>query len=145
LLSSETSNTAAITTINEYYPLGDLKKYCLPWSDLIEDIEVFRKKLLYCAQNILPDLVYGKPERLFLLSEEIEQHVLSIKTLVENLKNTKRGTTRYNNLSASIIALFNGANILLAETRKIVEGSGYKAKTDKYDFTDITKRDIGLD
>jgi hypothetical protein len=144
VLLSETCNTAAITKLNEEYSLREAKKYIVPWSSLIKNIEAFRNKLLYCVQNNLPNLIYGKSERLFGLSDGREQAILGLKNLVEDLKHTERGTTRYNNLRTSIISLFNSVNILLTEARRILEGSNYETRTDIYDLTDITKRDIGL-
>jgi hypothetical protein len=145
VLLSRLCETAAITKLDEIYSTKEAKKYIISWPNMVEEIKAFRNKLDYCVNNDLPNLVNGKSERLFNLSDGREQAILSLKNLVEDLrKTTEPNTMRYNNLRTSIISLFNSLNILLTEVGRILGDSNYPITTNTYNLTNITRRDIGL-
>jgi len=146
VLLSNICNTAAITRLNAVFLSTEtegINDFRLEFIDNIESIEAFEKELNYRIQNDLPNLIYEKAERLFCISDGREQTISCLKNLVQDLKNTKINSERYQYLNILIISSFNTLNVLLNEMGRILKNSNYEIKSSEYDLTPITKSDIG--
>jgi hypothetical protein len=145
LLMSNVLNTACIDRYEEVSVLQqETKKYVTSWNDLIHNIEAIRNKLNTVLSKGLMDQVYEHSERLFILSDERDNAIKCFKVLIKDLKHTEKGTDRYENLDSTIDGLFESFNILLQITARTLTSAGLEIKTSTYNFSEITREEIGL-